>query len=192
MRKFLAITDRTIMGSDPLLAMEQLIDAHGPQLILQIREKNLPAAELYRWIKYLLPRAAARDATLMINDRADLALTFAPHVGLHLPSRGLPVATARALLGPTVPIARSIHAPGEAAEGADFVLLAPIFTVPGKGPPLGLPALREACASSKVPVFALGGIDATKAPDVFAAGAAGIAAIRAAWTQRPLPPAFFS
>jgi thiamine-phosphate pyrophosphorylase len=46
--------------------------------------------------------------------------------------------------------------------------------------PIGLDALREICESVSIPVVAIGGIDATNAVACIAAGAAGVAVVRAA------------
>lgn len=60
---------------------------------------------------------------------------------------------------------------------ADLITFGPVFESPGKGEPVGLDALREAC-QGKVPVFALGGVNWENAADCVAAGAEGIAGIR--------------
>jgi thiamine-phosphate pyrophosphorylase len=76
------------------------------------------------------------------------------------------------------------HDPGEAAqrsrEGANIVLLSPIFDSPGKGPPLGLSAIREAAGriEPSAHLVALGGIDGENAGACLAAGAYGVASIR--------------
>jgi thiamine-phosphate pyrophosphorylase len=82
----------------------------------------------------------------------------------------------------------SCHSPGEVARaragGADFAFLSPIHDTPSKrayGPPLGIAALRDAAALG-LPLVALGGIDAARAAEARAAGARGVAAIRA-WLE---------
>jgi thiamine-phosphate pyrophosphorylase len=108
------------------------------------------------------------------------------------------VAEARALLARTSSrtgatgrepfVSVACHAPSDvvaaAREGADAAVLSPIFASPGKGAPLGPAALAEArralddAGFSHVHLVALGGIDASRAPSCFAAGAGGVAAIR--------------
>ncbi len=72
------------------------------------------------------------------------------------------------------------------AEGADGVLVSPIFAVPGKGAPRGLDALLEARTlggDRPTPrIFALGGVTEATRVSCMEAGADGIAAIRGAWT----------
>jgi thiamine-phosphate pyrophosphorylase len=103
-----------------------------------------------------------------VSERADVAAAVG--AGVHLPERGLAVADARRLVGL---VGASIHAPRE--TGADYAMLGPIFETPGKGPPLGVSALRGPGV-----IFAVGGIDGPeRARACVDAGAHGVAVIRA-------------
>jgi len=69
------------------------------------------------------------------------------------------------------------------AADADYLGVGPVWHTPSKldaDAPVGLAGLREICEAVSVPVVAIGGIDATNAADCIRAGAAGVAAIRAA------------
>jgi thiamine-phosphate pyrophosphorylase len=77
------------------------------------------------------------------------------------------------------------HSVGEVAvaraAGADMALLSPIFRTEShpEARPLGLDALRAAARTAgKMPVYALGGVNAENAAECIAAGAAGVAGIR--------------
>ena len=75
----------------------------------------------------------------------------------------------------------------ERTIGADFVTFGPVYATPSKrryGPPKGLNALTEACQNAPLPVFALGGITASRRHDVLNAGAYGIALISAICASR--------
>jgi thiamine-phosphate pyrophosphorylase len=107
---------------------------------------------------------------------------------VHLGRRSVRPKDARALLGAGAWISASCHAVGEivsAAEGADAVLLSPIFASPGKGTPLGPGSLGEArraldaAGLGATALLALGGIDEAGATTCFGAGAEGVALIRA-------------
>jgi thiamine-phosphate pyrophosphorylase len=70
----------------------------------------------------------------------------------------------------------------ESAErgGADFLVFGPVFETESKrpfGPPAGIKALGEVCASVHIPVLALGGISLSNFRETLDAGASGIAAI---------------
>lgn len=180
MSKLYAITDRRLMGADPLGAIRALCAEWGADLSVQIREKDLSAAELHRWIALLVPHL--RGSRLLVNGRADVARCF-DGVGVHLPEDGLSVEEARRVLGPDRPIGVSTHLASDAAarrrEGADLVTLSPIFESPGKGPPIGLAPLAEAAAAGGI--YALGGVTRANLDEVLATGVEGVAAIRAAW-----------
>lgn len=151
---------------------------------VQIREKRTPVRDLCRLVERAASLPEKRGARLLVNERADIALSCGAD-GVHLPAGSLPAAAVARTAPPGWLAGVSCHTPEEvsraAAEGASFVVLAPIFPTPGKGPPLGLGVLGEACAaarSSQFPVLALGGITIHNAASCLAAGAAGIAAIR--------------
>lgn len=162
------ITDRKQVPSGRTLGEIVHCALRGGVGAVQLREKDLPAAELYPLALEL--RAITRDfgAKLLINDRIDVALAVAAD-GVHLGGHSLPVATTRRLLGPEKLIGVSTHRieeiVGAAVAGADFVTFGPIYPTPSKaayGPPLGLDALAAACAAPLLPVFALGGIRASQ------------------------------
>jgi thiamine-phosphate pyrophosphorylase len=159
-----------------------------PGAAVQLRAKRLDGAALYAAAVQL--RAVA--PILLVNDRADVALA-AGCDGVHLPARGLDVASARALLGPGRIIGVSTHSRDEAVAaaraGADYVVFGPIWATPGKAPPIGLDALAEVVrACAPIPVFALGGVDAARAPAVLAVGAR-VACIGAVLARPDVAPA---
>ena len=129
----------------------------------------------------------ALGAALVVNDWLDVALAIGAD-GVHLGRRSVNVEEARAILPPGTWISVSCHALADvvraAEEGADAALLSPIFASPGKGRGLGVEALCEARAAldargAVTLLVALGGVTAENAGACFAAGAGGVAAIRA-------------
>jgi thiamine-phosphate pyrophosphorylase len=71
--------------------------------------------------------------------------------------------------------------------GAAYIGAGPVWTTPSKpdaDPPIGLDGLREICEVVSIPVVAIGGVDAVNAGDCIAAGAAGVAVVRAAADAR--------
>ncbi|MCU0676937.1 MAG: thiamine phosphate synthase [Myxococcota bacterium] len=132
----------------------------------------------------LLAEGRALQSTghaLVVSRRVDVALTLDAH-GVHLPERGLDVADARALLGPSrwIGVSRHDHAGLEAAAaaGADYATLSPFATVPGKGPALGPARFAEMRRGVRIPVLALGGITKENATLALASGADGFAVLR--------------
>ena len=69
--------------------------------------------------------------------------------------------------------------------GCDYLLLGPVFNPLSKKAyrePLGLGALKQVVQESALPVFALGGLDESRAPEALLAGAVGVAGI--GWVHR--------
>jgi len=177
------VTDRSQTGGRPL--EEVLVAAlQGGAKAIQLREKDLSVRALYELVERLLPIVRSKGARLLVNDRVDLAMAL-PVDGVHLARTSLPPAEARALLGATRLIGVSCHTVEEAIEaeqGADFVVLGPLFPTPSKtayGAPVGLDRLREIERQVRLPILGIGGITVSNASEVIAAGADGVASISA-------------
>lgn len=176
------ITDRhKAPGGDILRAVEGALD--GGIAAVQLREKDLPGAELYRLAERMRSLTARYGARLLVNDRVDVALAVGAD-GVHLGTKALPASAARGILGAAALIGCSTHDMRELHEaedqGADFVTFGPVFPTPSKaayGEPVGVAALAEACRKATIPVFALGGIGARNTSQAITAGAYGIALI---------------
>jgi thiamine-phosphate pyrophosphorylase len=145
--------------------------------LIQIRAKELCARDLMRLVERAVVIAGRR---VLVNTRADVALVCGAG-GVHLPANS-PTAPLRSRLGKGFVIGVSCHTVGELrtaeTEGADFAVFGPVFESPGKGPPVGVEALRAAVLSVKMPVYALGGVTEENAELCIEAGAYGIAGIR--------------
>jgi thiamine-phosphate pyrophosphorylase len=178
------ITDRMQTAGRTLPAV--VADAlRGGLRALQLREKDLSAAQLLEIAVELRQLTREYGAKLLINDRVDVALAAGAD-GVHLGKAGLPVPEARRMLGSERLIGYSAHSVDEALQaqmaGADFVTLGPVYHTPSKaqyGEPLGLSALSEAVRVVAIPVFALGGVKPASVAQVLSAGAHGVALISA-------------
>ncbi len=167
------------MGADPIAAARALLELRG--VAFQWREKDLPRDDTRRALERLGPSSA-----LLVNGDVPLAREIS--IGVHLPEDGVRVDEARAALGPSALIGRSVHSVDAAREaehaGADFLCFGPVYDTESKrkyGPPVGLARLAEACAVVSIPVFALGGISLERTEECLAAGAHGVAVIGAVW-----------
>ena len=121
----------------------------------------------------------------MVNGRTDIARVAGVHA-VQLGRGSLPIDAARRVLDNTCAIGVSVHAPEESREasslGADYLLLGTIFPTPSHpGRSAGGPELISACAITGLPVIGIGGIDVESIDVVSAAGAHGVAVIRAVW-----------
>jgi len=178
------ITDRRL-APDPAARADAALAGIPPgRVAVHLREKDLGGAALLSLARALARVCRARGQLLLVNDRLDVALA-AGAAGVHLPSAGVPPADARRLLGPAALVGVSCHSAADVARardgGASFATFGPVWDTPSKrpfGPPVGLAALRDA-ARLGLPLVALGGVTPERAAEAFAAGAAGVAVIRA-------------
>ena len=176
------VTDRHQTGEDRLLRiLGDIIPEQG--MMVQIRERDLGSRELLRFVEAVHRLAHPFRVAWFINDRVDLVLATQA-AGVHLRSDSMPTKEARKCLGAGYLIGKSVHSAEEALqsekEGADFVVLGPVYETPSKrqyGPPLGVPVIREASRHCTIPVYAIGGMTPSRVENVMASGAAGVAVV---------------
>jgi thiamine-phosphate pyrophosphorylase len=182
------VTDRAACGGRRL---EDVVAAavEGGVNVVQLREKDLPAADLHA-IALRLRQIVGTQALLLINDRIDVAMAAGVH-GVELGSGSLSTPVARQLLSDML-IGRSVHGVAHAAEavadGADLLVVGTMFASrshPGLTP-AGPSLIRKVAALATIPIIGIGGITPANATQVIAAGASGVAAITSI-TQAPDP-----
>jgi thiamine-phosphate pyrophosphorylase len=179
---------RRVAGGD-LPAQAREASLAGVDLF-QVREKSMGVRALRALVAQVTAATEGTRTRVIVNGRPDVAVVAGAH-GVQLPEEGLPIRDVRRAF-PELVVGGSCHslagAQRAADEGADFVLLGPIFTTPGKEErALGIETLAEAARHLRVPVYAVGGVDATTASQAVAAGALGLAAIRV-FLEGPLQP----
>jgi thiamine-phosphate pyrophosphorylase len=175
------ITDRTLAPDGDLVGAVAEAVAGGITMV-QLREKDLPTRELVD-LAVRLRAVVEPPAILLVNGRADIAHAVGAD-GVHLPSDGLPSDGARAALGASAVIGRSVHSATEALATADeplsYVELGTIF--PSRSHPGGaVVGTREIETAYNCghPLLAVGGITHQNAGTVIQAGADGVAVISA-------------
>ena len=149
--------------------------------VVQLRDKALGDRELVRAAREFRKACTRHRALFILNDRPDLvAACYAD--GVHVGRSDAPVAEARALVGPNRLVGLSVSTFEELqdVEGADYVGVT-AFATPTKEDAVagGLDLLRDAAAALTIPWVAIGGIDLGNVAEVVAAGAPGIAVVRA-------------
>jgi len=154
--------------------------------VIQLRLKGVATAERIRVGSEVV--AAVEDmAIIVMNDdvEAARALGVAVHLGQGDPGVEL-ARRARIAFGRS---AGSVEEARRAeADGARYIGAGAIWETPSKsdaGPAIGLDGLGAICRAVSIPVVAIGGVDSTNAASCIAAGAAGVAVIRAV-TELPL------
>ncbi len=165
-----------------ILDIVTLAAAEGVSMI-QIREKRLPARLLCELTVSVVALTGGSSIPVLVNDRPDIALACGAD-GVHLTANSIPANVIREDFPKGFLIGISAHSLEEVsasiAAGADFAVVAPVYSTPGKGEALGIERFTEICrATEPFPVLALGGVDESNYADVLSAGASGFAAIRA-------------
>ena len=182
--------------------------------IIQLRDKNIEAAEELELLAVLRQAAARHGRLWAVNDRADIASLAGAPV-FHIGQKDLPLHSARTLLDDTAAIGRSTHSPdqidaaiaaAQAPQGLNYFCVGPVWATPTKPgrAAVGLDLVRYAAdavspadedvanrataGGRRLPWFAIGGIDLANVEQVVAAGASRIVVVRAI-TEAPDPTA---
>lgn len=127
----------------------------------------------------VLATCRAQDRVALVAGDANLAKDFGTD-GIHLPAHMLCTLT-------ELPFAQlitaAVHDEAEIrraeALGVDAVFLSPVFPTASHpdGAALGIAKFVELVAATRLPVYALGGVSETTAPQLMGSGAVGIAAV---------------
>jgi thiamine-phosphate diphosphorylase len=158
----------------------------GGASAIQLRAKLAADHELLAWAAEIRALTERTGALFLVNDRFDLALAAGAD-GAHLGQDDLPPDRIPAEARERLLLGRSTHTLEQASaarrEPIDYVAFGPVFGTSSKETkwgPRGLAQLEAVVRSLRpLPVVAIGGIDASNAASVRAAGAAGFAVISA-------------
>jgi len=183
--RLMLVTDRFETQGRDLVDVVEAAVAGGVGLV-QVRERDLPEAEVEALLQRVIERLRGTPAHLVVNDHPGLARAFG--IGLHLPAAAYPPAPPRPALS-----GRAVHDEDEArralVEGVSYVVVGPIFPTGSKPghPGTGLASLaRLGRIVAPAPVFAIGGLAPARVASVLAAGAHGVA-VRSAILGAPDP-----
>ncbi|KXB29155.1 DNA mismatch repair protein MutT [Dechloromonas denitrificans] len=175
----MAITMGEIEGVERQLErLEEALD-NGLRLI-QVRDKGWPPAERLWFAETVTRIARQRQALVLINDSEEIARQVGAD-GVHLSAARLASCSSRpdfAWVGASCHSAAEIARAGEL--GLDYALLGPVLptaTHPAaRG--LGWEGFSAAATGNTIPVFALGGMQASLLGEAQQHGAHGIAMLR--------------
>lgn len=177
------VTDRTLAGErdfDDLVGRA----VRGGCTLVQLREKDASSGELYERALRLKRVTDYFHVPLIIDDRVDIMLAV-DAAGVHLGQSDLPAEAARRLIGPDKILgvsARTVEE-AEAAEsaGADYLGVGAIFPTATKtdAEPVARETLAAICAAVRIPVVAIGGLNAKNIPLLEGSGISGAAVVSA-------------
>lgn len=177
------IADMGYVSTCELVAVTQALCEGGVDL-LQLRAKGHSAGEIETFARSILPVTRSFDVPLIINDHPEVAAEVGSE-GVHVGQDDEAVAKARALVGPDCLIGKSTHsllqAVRAAEEGADYIGFGPLYATGTKPDyvPIGLKDIRAVHEQVHVPIFCIGGVNASRLDEVLAAGARRVVVVSA-------------
>jgi thiamine-phosphate pyrophosphorylase len=183
--RLLAFADDRIATLDTLGVRAAAIAASGPGVALVARYPGGSTDQLAALAARFVALAAPPGAAVLVTGRADVARATGAH-GVILRAHDLAPGDVRPILAGRAAVVRSVHTFEEAraaiAAGADALVIGAIWATPTHDDrtPLGTGELARV-VSLGVPTYAIGGVTIARAADAAAAGAYGVAAIRALW-----------
>jgi thiamine-phosphate pyrophosphorylase len=189
-RGLYAIVDAGVLATRgvSLEHFAQELRAAGVRLV-QYRDKAGPPQEVLRGAAVLREVFANSAATLIMNDRADLA-ALAGFDGVHVGQGDLSPEDAKLVVGVGRMVGVSTHTEEQVraagASGADYVAIGPVFATGTKTdtePVVGLEGVRRARGLTTKPLVAIGGITRENARSVIDAGADSVAVISGLFGQ---------
>jgi len=158
----------------------------GGATFLQIREKTAGSRPFLADASAIVELSSQFGATVVVNDRADIARLAAAH-GVHVGQDDLPPSAIRAILPAPSVVGLSTHTDDQVTaallEPIDYLAIGPIFGTITKATgyePRGLDVVRRTAARAtahRLPLVAIGGITLASAPGVIEAGARSVAVI---------------
>jgi len=159
------------------------VAVEGRATVVQLRLKGATTREMVDQGYAYRHLCKLHGVTFVVNDDVEAAIALGAD-GVHL-GRQDPGAERAVVEGLLLGTSAASVEDARAGEelGAGYIGAGPVWATPSKpdaGPPIGLDGLAEICKAVSIPVVAIGGIDATNAAECLAAGAAGVAVVRAA------------
>lgn len=173
------VTDRRLAGGEDALAHAVEAAVAGGVNVVQMREKDLPVAEMTSLGRRLRAAIGGR-ALMVVNGPLQVALACGAD-GVHLPEAAGEVAR------PDRPflVGQSVHSRQAAVRAwedcRDYLVAGPVYETPSHpgAPGVGPSLVREVTGAVAIPVLAIGGIVAARVAEVVGAGASGVAVISA-------------
>jgi thiamine-phosphate pyrophosphorylase len=158
----------------------------GGARFLQLRAKSMHGDKFLATAAALVQLAHRHDASVVINDRADLARLSGAD-GVHVGQDDLAPSAVRVLVGEAAIVGLSTHTAEQieraVLEPVSYVAVGPVFGTATKATgydPIGLDMVRRSALVAQargLPLVAIGGVTLENAQSVIDAGAASVAVI---------------
>ncbi len=186
-------TDRGLMTSDTIEEGVELA-VKGGVTVVQLREKDCPGKEFYDIACSVKEVTDAYEIPLIINDRIDIAMAVDAD-GVHLGQEDIPAQAAREILGRHKIIGVSAYntelALRAQKDGADYIGVGDVFGTSTKAGThhVSVEELAKIRKTVKIPVVAIGGINAGNIHRLRGTGIEGVAVISAVLGARNITEA---
>lgn len=178
-----AVTDRTWLNGRKLYGdVEKAI--RGGATLIQLREKNLTHEEFKAEALEIQQLCKKYSVPFIINDDVELAHEIDAD-GVHVGQDDMEAGNVRNLIGCEKILGVSVQTPEQAvlaeSKGADYLGAGAVFHTNSKldAADVSHETLKKICASVKIPVVAIGGINAKNINQLAGTGIAGVAIISA-------------
>lgn len=178
------VTDTPLSGARGVLHVIACALSGGVRMV-QLREKTAQTRDFIELARAALTLCRGCGATLLINDRVDVALAAGAH-GVHVGQSDMPPQDARALLGPEAIIGLSVETEQQVRDAArlpvDYLGVSPIWETATKTDTRGawgLEGLARVRTMTDLPLVGIGSIGPHNARQVIEAGADGVAVVSA-------------
>lgn len=176
-----AVTDRAWTGRQTLY--QQVESAlQGGATCVQLREKDLAEAAFLVEAKEIGALCRSYHVPFIINDNVKLALECGAD-GVHVGQRDMEAGNVRAMVGKGMIVGVSAQTVEQAlaAEkaGADYLGVGAVFSTSTKldATEVSYEVLKEICASTAIPVVAIGGIKKSNILKLSGSGVDGVALV---------------
>ncbi|MGN1116158.1 MAG: thiamine phosphate synthase [Candidatus Ornithomonoglobus sp.] len=180
LNRLYAITDRGLiqrsLGEDIEAA---IIGGAG---LIQLREKNISDEKYLEYAAEALAVCRKYNVPLIINDNIDVCLKSGAD-GVHLGQGDASPSDARRILGSGAIIGVTAKTAEQAqkaySDGADYIGSGAVFGTLTKGDAkkMSIETLKEITAASKLPVYAIGGINIDNVKELKGSGVYGVAVV---------------
>lgn len=177
------IVDLGYVKPENVVSMTRAL-AEGGVDILQLRAKGATAAEVEALARAMLPVTRDLGVPLVINDHPSVAVSVGSD-GVHVGQDDDSVARARAVVGPEIFVGKSTHSLEQAVaaqvEQADYIGFGPLYATGTKPDyvPIGLQDITTVHELVSLPIFCIGGVNASRAQEILAAGARRVVVVSA-------------
>ena len=156
----------------------------GGVRIIQLRMKDAPRDEIVSVGRVVRDITRGTDTLFIVNDDPSIAAEVGAD-GVHVGQGDMPVPEVRRLFPSLRIVGLSTHNPEQALASRDvrpdYIGVGPVWATPTKkipDPVLGIGTAMQMVRSVPYPAVAIGGIDASRLPELLQAGARNYAVVR--------------